>query len=645
MIIARTSLEVTKQNIPLDLRQSSQWVLWRYEESQRGTSKIPYTVYRGRRASSTNPTNWTTLEHAIQAFESGRDYYSGIGFVFTESDPFVGIDLDDCIDEAGEAVPEAREIVERLASYAEISPSGSGIKLWVRGELPEGCRKKSNKVAGFGQIEAYDSGRYFCVTGRLFSASPITIEKRQEEIDWLVEKYLRRGTHPPRALSRDNGNGFSGINVERARRYLAKMPGGISGRGGHDATFAAACEVFRFGLSDDEAQRLLLEFNSKCEPAWSATDLQHKLADAKRTVQEAEEFGCRLLQRPLGLPLAAPNGGGGEPQDHTEVERINLQGKTYEVGNVKLSAKLAGVGKTRIVVTIDGSEVARDVLNLESARSRSGFHKAIREATEIDDGELASVLMKMAADMDAERQRQANVHAREIAAAERASDLADRFVVSFGFKWHRERRTAFSERHHAELFLGDLWRHATDADLDSVEATVEGLQCEKNGRPPDFRARLTIFKAAVAMATARLVGTIPDVVEIEDEQTKDAGKLRDQVVGFLIAKRHFRTATGTAIELNYYEWSRGLSPGPGWQRCYSDFVFAKLEEAGEVPQIAVAGEVLSRELKASTTKKLAANLRRHQVAKTGERVTSDGKQWRVWLLSDPIVSSIGETED
>jgi RecA-family ATPase len=80
--------------------------------------------------------------------------------------------------------------------------------------------------------------------------------------------------------------------VERARRYLAKMPPAVSGQHGHDQTFAAACALVQgFGLSMAEAAPLLAEYNTRCAPPWPERDLAHKLADAERASPPAEGRG------------------------------------------------------------------------------------------------------------------------------------------------------------------------------------------------------------------------------------------------------------------------------------------------------------------------------------------------------------------
>lgn len=80
--------------------------------------------------------------------------------------------------------------------------------------------------------------------------------------------------------------------IERARRYLAKMPPAITGQHGHDQTFAVACTLVQgFGLSVDAAAPLFTEYNARCSPPWSEHDLAHKLADADRAAPPAEGRG------------------------------------------------------------------------------------------------------------------------------------------------------------------------------------------------------------------------------------------------------------------------------------------------------------------------------------------------------------------
>ncbi|MFA6545537.1 MAG: toprim domain-containing protein [Limisphaerales bacterium] len=72
--------------------------------------------------------------------------------------------------------------------------------------------------------------------------------------------------------------------LERARAYLACVPGAVSGAGGHKTTFYAACLLVQgFNLTTAEALPLLLDWNASCQPPWSEADLRHKLADADKS--------------------------------------------------------------------------------------------------------------------------------------------------------------------------------------------------------------------------------------------------------------------------------------------------------------------------------------------------------------------------
>ena len=73
----------------------------------------------------------------------------------------------------------------------------------------------------------------------------------------------------------------------RARAYLANLPPAISGQGGHNATFRAACWLVRLGLSEVESMILLREFNQRCQPPWTEKELEHKLRDAHKVVRPA----------------------------------------------------------------------------------------------------------------------------------------------------------------------------------------------------------------------------------------------------------------------------------------------------------------------------------------------------------------------
>lgn len=151
-------MTIQPENIPVSLKDRAHWVVWRYEERDGKRTKVPYSSLTGERASTTDPETWTTFVHALDT-ATNNSTINGIGFVFTREDPFVGIDLDNCRDpETKKIEPWAVEIVRKLASYTEVTPSGKGLHVICQGDLPPGARRK-------GSIEMYTDGRYFTVTG------------------------------------------------------------------------------------------------------------------------------------------------------------------------------------------------------------------------------------------------------------------------------------------------------------------------------------------------------------------------------------------------------------------------------------------------------------------------------------------------
>lgn len=181
-----------------------------------------------RRASSTNPATWRTYEAALKAFETGR--YAGVGRVISKDGGLVGIDLDHVRNpHTGQIDNWAWEILESLDSYAEVSPSGKGVKIWVRAEL-----ERSHKKPG---LEIYRGGRYFTVTGQILSRYSGRVEERTLELRELVLTHFPR----PRFTSKEHRKPYDGPSIELVEFLEAA---GIEFReiaDGSSRTFAVVC--------------------------------------------------------------------------------------------------------------------------------------------------------------------------------------------------------------------------------------------------------------------------------------------------------------------------------------------------------------------------------------------------------------------
>jgi putative DNA primase/helicase len=129
-------------SIPKELIERRRWVCWQIEYREGRPTKVPINPQTGARASSTDPQTWSDYATAVKARERLR--LNGVGFVFSASDPYIGIDLDNCRNpETGEIAPKALKIVKLLNSFTEISPSGCGLHIFVRGKLPLGGNRRN----------------------------------------------------------------------------------------------------------------------------------------------------------------------------------------------------------------------------------------------------------------------------------------------------------------------------------------------------------------------------------------------------------------------------------------------------------------------------------------------------------------------
>lgn len=271
---------VSQAGIPDELREISQWVLWRVCEKDGHKTKLPFQP-NGSMAKSNDPETWVTFEKAIRVYALGS--WDGIGFVFSEEDPYCGIDLDGCRDPQTGIVSEwAKKIILDFASYAEVSPSETGVKLWIRGGWSHAGNKQLLEVPVTSDktpaIEVYDRLRYFAVTGAVLKGQN-HIRDCQPELDALRKQFWKDAVDAPTQPElhwRDPLSVF-----DRASRYAAKMPISVSGQNGSKPAFIAACRVaLGFDLSEEDAVAALASWNQACHPPWSERELRHKVQSA-----------------------------------------------------------------------------------------------------------------------------------------------------------------------------------------------------------------------------------------------------------------------------------------------------------------------------------------------------------------------------
>lgn len=327
-------IDAIKEHFPDELLQLDQWVLWRLvkRKGDPKPTKQPHSI-TGSLASSTDPRTWASFDAAAQRFKRGG--YDGLGFVFSDNDPYLGVDLDGhCTD--GKLDAWALDAVNRLDSYTELSPSGTGVHVIVRGVMPGGRGRKDGALG----LEMYDRGRFFTVTGRpLDDRGWLTIPERQAAVDWLYAQLSRKEATstvmtPPGALDDDAllQRMFASKNGAAIRRL---WDGDISAYNGDDsAADLALCNHLAFWTGNDAARiDRLFRQSGLMRDKW---DRNARAGETygQGTIREAIE-GTRETYSGGSVSQETPN------QDASRVAAAFVDGR-HDLGNAEFCYRLHG---------------------------------------------------------------------------------------------------------------------------------------------------------------------------------------------------------------------------------------------------------------------------------------------------------------
>lgn len=158
-------------SIPKELKSIKQWIVWKDD-------KQPYSAITMKQKGWVKKENWTTYSDALRVCKECA--FTGIGFVL--SHPYVGIDLDDCIEEDGMMNSLAREVTNAVNTFTEYSKSGKGLHLYCKVTEPIKALKTDF-------IEIYGEGRYFVVTGKELDAGQLEVTDQTNNIKDLISTY------------------------------------------------------------------------------------------------------------------------------------------------------------------------------------------------------------------------------------------------------------------------------------------------------------------------------------------------------------------------------------------------------------------------------------------------------------------------
>jgi hypothetical protein len=272
---------------PEELRNVNQWHCWKLSNG----TKIPVQV-DGSPAKSNDSSTWTDFETAVDASQ----FHSGLAFEISE--PWTGIDLDDCLDENG-IKPWCLEILCRFdgIGFAEVSPSGNGIKILTRGRKPAGSR--SQKKFDEGGIECYDNRRFWTITGDLYNGQD-EIGDGQDAINWLCEKFLSREKKTEQPVLPAMPPTKTGSLESRVESYLQSVPQAAEGQRNQSA-FQLAGHLRSFDhdghrLSDDQVLDYCRGWNAKNAKPLPDEELKTAISSSGRNGTARETKPNRPLE-------------------------------------------------------------------------------------------------------------------------------------------------------------------------------------------------------------------------------------------------------------------------------------------------------------------------------------------------------------
>ncbi|QLH82177.1 hypothetical protein [Halosimplex pelagicum] len=184
-------MDINIDRIRDEMKNREQWLCWEAAMRDGKETKLPKDPKTGGFAQTDDPATWGSFLNANGKVKAGQ--MDGIGFVFTEDDTYVGVDLDNCRDpETEEWEQWALDVMQDIGGWIEISPSGTGAHVILKGEIPGDRNRK-------GDIEMYEDGRFFTVTGQLVDVDgerldeddeTPEIKEAQQALDAVYDRFL-----------------------------------------------------------------------------------------------------------------------------------------------------------------------------------------------------------------------------------------------------------------------------------------------------------------------------------------------------------------------------------------------------------------------------------------------------------------------
>lgn len=247
-------LPVNVDGIPASMMATARWAPWRavWDGKKQKYEKIPHRADRPAAGLSNKSTKgWATFHEALAAYHQDPGLFAGVGYLMTGPHGLIAVDLDHCVS-AGVVEPWAAEVIAKLDSYTELSPSGNGLRVMIEGELE---RDWMNHDRGI-EVYAGQAARFVTITGAKLPGSRQDIRRPPAAVmDAIAARWRKASTgaevedlHLPPLLGATDLPDLDEVDLpSHARNFLAA--GADPGRDRSQALFATSIALSQAGLS------------------------------------------------------------------------------------------------------------------------------------------------------------------------------------------------------------------------------------------------------------------------------------------------------------------------------------------------------------------------------------------------------------
>jgi len=281
------------ENIPGELKAKKIWAVWKGVPKQNTDGSIRYSKPprqpSGEFAKSNDPATWASFDDAKTAYDTGK--FDGLGIMTVE--PYITYDQDHCVEDGQGLNETAKEDLDDLNTYCEISPSGHGIRAICKGKKPGTDCKRGN-------FELYDSLRFITVTGHTIDDYPSYIRESPEGIKTVYDRRLKNSQEEkeggekekPTAGPTDDQILEQAKSAKNGSRFEALYKGGKCGHPSMSEGDLAFCDILAYYTKDSEQIKRIWRNSGRHRPEKSSDSyLDRTIEKALTQVKDKYPWG------------------------------------------------------------------------------------------------------------------------------------------------------------------------------------------------------------------------------------------------------------------------------------------------------------------------------------------------------------------